>query len=397
MDKISVIISGPASDGFLASAIRSIFHSTYRNLEVILLDDGSLPEVAEIAEEFDNKIVRVKSLLLSRAGLWNEGARRASGEMLSFFEAKDISGKMRLELSVKKMLDDLSVGLVFCGTTYINSEDGFLQGVNLLKEFIPDQGLGKLFEGCFIASLSTTVITREAFEKAGRFDEELDINCEYDLFLRIARQFRLDYINLPLLRYRVAPGGSSVSEERWSEAERYILKKHDIAAIADSLTRLYAKEDRFRVALGKILSRMGRFDDAMRNFMRAIAINGSNSEAHFLTGNYYYYKGDFERASHWYNECLRLDPDHAGSRNNLGVLYYITGAWDESRVEFDRAKKISSNYYDPIFNLQCLQHKAGAERLRITGGRERNAFPAFQERQRAAYAEPWPPGRRIKT
>ncbi len=397
MDKISVIVSGPVSHGFAASAIRSIFHSTYRNIEVILLDDGSLTGVADLIEEYEHKIIHVRNESLSRVQLWNEGAARASGEMFSFFEGKDVSGRMRLELSVKKLLDNPKAGLVFCGTTYIDTDDSFLHGVNLLKEFAPEEGLGRLFEGSFIASISTTLMTREAFEKAGRFDEVLGLNCEYDLYLRIAQRFLLEYINLPLLRYRVVPGSDDITEREWNEADRRILNKHDVASIADSLTRVYGSEDSFRVALGKILSRMGRFDDALRNFERAVKVNRENTEAYFLIGNYYYDNDDFEQAYHWYNECLRRNPDHAGSRNNLGVLYYVSGAWDESREEFNRARTISSNYYDPVFNLQCLQQKVAAERLRITGVRPRDASLVLHDSHQAPQTSLWLPGRRSKT
>ncbi|MCL5019511.1 MAG: tetratricopeptide repeat protein [Patescibacteria group bacterium] len=380
MDKISVIIYGPASFGNVVPTVHSIFNGTYRNLEVILLDDGTLTDVDSLLDEYEGKITHLKVFTDSKARHLNQAAACATGEMLAFLDGKDISGKMRFELLVKKMLEIPDVGLAFCGMTYINQDGQFLQGVKLINDFSPEHGLGRLFESNYLGSISTTLLVRDVFEKAGKFDEHLTINEDYDLYLRIARHFTIQYVNLPLLRYRVVPDSARHLKNLLSESERYILKKHDVGIIADSLTKIYSDEESFRLALGQILNRMGKEEDALQNYKRVLILNDKNSEVYFLIGNYFYQRGCLEEAQAWYNKCLNYNPNHAGSRNNLGVILYLLGALEESRLEFDRANHLRENYYDAIFNLRCLQKKVSTGNLRITGvGEDSALLSLFQD------------------
>ena len=374
MEKISVIISGPTSNGNVYNAVQSIFNSTYRNVEVILFDDGTLTGVEALLEEYQDKICYIESNSASPGKCWNDASKKATGEMISFLDGKDVSGKMRLELLVKKILDNPNTGMAFCGMTYINSEGQFLSGVNLLNNFNPKEGFGRLLKGNYIGSISSTLITREAFERSGRFDESLNVNFDYDLYLRILMDSSSQYLNLPLLRYCVMPEINSITEVEKQESELYILNKHDVGVIADNLAKLYDSEDEFRLALGQVLYRMGKTEEALLNFHRVLSMNNENCEAYFLIGNYYYQQGDVDKARNWYTDCLNRNPNHAGSRNNLGVILYLYGARDESLVEFDRAKHLRKNYYDALFNLHCLQKKVTPERLRITGLGESGAL-----------------------
>lgn len=316
--------------------------------------------------------------------------------MLAFMDGKDISGKMRFELLVKKMLESSDAGLVFCGMTYINQDGQFLQGVKLTNDFYSEQGLGRLFEGNFIGSISTTLMTQEVFEKVGKFDEHVTINEDYDLFLRIAREFTIHYVNLPLLRYRVVPNFSRYSVKQRSESEHYILRKHDVGIIADSLTKIYNDEESFRLSLGQILNRMGREEEALQNYECVLSLNDKNSEVYFLIGNYFYQRGGLEEARTWYNKCLNYNPDHAGSRNNLGVILYLLGALEESRLEFDRANHLRENYYDAIFNLRCLKKKASTGSLRITGVGEDSALLSLFHDIEYAHPVPRPSARKTR-
>ena len=129
MDKVSYIIPVCNEENYITGCLDSIFNSTYRNIEVIVVDDGSKDGTREILTPYLEKITYVNQKKSGISKARNRGLKEATGEMVAFVDADDITGKMRIELEVKKMLDNPKLGMVFCGCTYIDENGGFLQGI----------------------------------------------------------------------------------------------------------------------------------------------------------------------------------------------------------------------------------------------------------------------------
>ena len=115
-----------------------------------------------------------------------------------------------------------------------------------------------------------------------------------------------------------------------------------------------------------MLSRRGESKEAIENFLRVLELNPHNQEVRFYLGNHFYHQQQHQETDHWYNENLTLYPDHAETRNNLGVLLYRQDKLAGSRAEFQKAHKIKQDYQHPVFNLQCLQSNTAKDALRIT-------------------------------
>jgi len=364
LDKVSYIIPVCNEEDYITGCLESIFASTYRNIEVIVIDDGSEDGTREILIPYLEKITYIYQEKSGIAKARNRGIEEAQGAMVSFMDADDIAGKMRVELEVKKMLDNPKLGMVFCGCTYIDENDGFLHGIGKVTNFEAEKFLGTMYEGNRLLSISTTLIKRDVLDNVGYFDEDLTFLEDYDLFLRIMRKYPVDYIDLPITRIRKHPGNYSKNIKNTDELERYILSKHDMKEIASSLARNYQTEEKFRVAFARVLFKAGRNLEAVKNLLKAIKLNRENFEAHFLLGNFYFYGNETDKALAAYRKCLVINPDHAECRNNLGVILYYKGDIINSRKEFELAKTIKRNFFDAEFNLKCIRKNSGLHKLK---------------------------------
>ena len=157
-----------------------------------------------------------KSLIQAR----NIGLKHCSGDLIALMDAKDVTGKMRIELEVTKFNQSNDIGIVFCGTTFIDNNGNFMQGVELFTGFDKNKFTGMMFEKNRIKSVSTTLIKRKVIEEIGLFDEELLYESEYDYWLRIASMYPVEYLDLPLLRHRQNNEDYSNMEAREMEREK---------------------------------------------------------------------------------------------------------------------------------------------------------------------------------
>ena len=92
MDKISVIIPIYKVEAYLRQCVDSIIHQTYRDLEIILIDDGSPDKCGEICDEYAAVDSRVRVVHKKNGGLtnaWNDGMAMAAGKWITFVDSDD--------------------------------------------------------------------------------------------------------------------------------------------------------------------------------------------------------------------------------------------------------------------------------------------------------------------
>ena len=114
---ISVIVPVYKVEQYLPQCIESIINQTYRNLEIILIDDGSPDNCGKICEEYAQKDKRIKVFHKKNGGLSdarNYGIARASGEYLAFVDSDDWIEPDMYEVLVN-WIEDHQTDIVSCG------------------------------------------------------------------------------------------------------------------------------------------------------------------------------------------------------------------------------------------------------------------------------------------
>ncbi len=203
---ISVIIPTYNRAKYLPEAIESVLGQKGKGftLEIIVIDDGSTDNTAEVLEPF-KKNIRYKKISNSGrpAVPRNIGLSMARGELVAFQDSDDIwaSDKLTAQLPV---FDDPAVVLSY-GNTEIITETGKKTGKTVITATQAHSGniFTELMQTNFISTL--TVMARpKALEQAGGFNESAAVRGveDYDLWLRVARLGEVQFINKILANYR---------------------------------------------------------------------------------------------------------------------------------------------------------------------------------------------------
>lgn len=254
--KVSIVMPVLNGKRFIGEAIQSIAAQTYPNYELLVVDDGSSDETPELvsvlAGKMDLKYIRHES----RRGIassMNDGVRNASGDFIAFLDHDDAWFPEFLETQVVYLEQHPEVAMVHSDFQTIDADGNVLeQSVAACRNRRRPSGhvFLELFMDSFIVG-NSVLIRRECFEKLGLFDESLRWG-DYHMWMRIARNYRVDYVGKVLTKYRQ----HSTQSTRTVPVDRSELEPVGLAAITKIL-ELYP-EVRRELGAGIVRRRMAR-------------------------------------------------------------------------------------------------------------------------------------------
>ena len=209
-------------------AVNSVLNQTYQNIELIVVDD-SLPSFAQRAEveqsvrSISDDILYLKHDVCQGAcAARNTGLRHAKGYYVGFLDDDDEWMPTKIEAQLKGFGDD-QIALVYGKVIEVDETNS--------SRIINDQGeSGYVFESLlksqYIGSTSNPLIKRACIEAVGAFDVLMEARQDYDLYLRLALRYPLQFIDVPVLRYHVHSGKriSTNDKKRIQGYERLLAK-----------------------------------------------------------------------------------------------------------------------------------------------------------------------------
>lgn len=185
---ISIIVPTYNSEKYVAETIRSCLNQTYKNIEVICVNDGSTDNSLQIVEGIFSDDNRLKIFSIENAGQCyasNFGVEKSSGEYIKFVDADDIISSNHIELqfnAIKKYPDHIAS----CewGRFYDNPLNTVFKSEKVWEDLSPIDWLKKseLFS---MMGGWLWLIPKSVFYKAGGWNEELTLNNDFDFSIRI--------------------------------------------------------------------------------------------------------------------------------------------------------------------------------------------------------------------
>lgn len=238
MKKFSVIIPVYKVEKYIAATVQSVLQQTYKEFELLIIDDGSPDQSVEICQQFtDPRIKIIRQQNRGLAGARNTGIRQAQGEYLAFLDGDDLWLPQKLEKHLAHLENSIDVGVSFSRSAFI-SEAGEELGTYLMPQ-IKDITVPCLLRDTVIGNGSAAVIRREVFD-AIRFQDDLygaiedfyfdehfrraeDIEC----WLRIVIQTSWQIEGIPefLTLYRVNSEGLSANFLKQFESWEKVFEK----------------------------------------------------------------------------------------------------------------------------------------------------------------------------
>ena len=242
MPLVSVIIPLFNGGKYIERTLQSVFMQTFRDFEVIVVDDGSLDNGLEIVKAFAmDKPDCVKYLTHAGrknrgiAASKNAGIRRARGEFIAFIDQDDIWNPVKLETQVVFLQDQEDVSLTYSRVGIVLGEqdpyEGHISGfVGHGKPHAARNMFSELLKENYIPAL-TVVARKEHLLAVGLFDESAPLHHYEDwlLWSKLAYSHKFYFVPDVLGYYRSHHG--SVSAQRLSSGDDFLAEEHYIVAL----------------------------------------------------------------------------------------------------------------------------------------------------------------------
>ena len=204
---VSIVMPAYNCEKYVVEAINSILAQTYRNWELLVLDDGSKDNTLRIIEEFSQKDSRIKALPNGKnigvSATRNRGIELASGEWIAFLDSDDMWKPEKLEKQFE-IVEKEAAEFLFTGSSYINEEG------EAYKEIfeVPEKITYKKLRNQNVISCSSVLVKKKYFEHIKMEKDEM--HEDYAVWLRILKTGVTAFgVNEPLLIYRISRNSKS--------------------------------------------------------------------------------------------------------------------------------------------------------------------------------------------
>lgn len=205
---ISVVIPSYNQGRFLRGALSSILSQDYENVEVIVVDGGSSDETVSILTEYSAAIAWwVSEPDEGQADAIQKGFAHAAGDVLAWLNCDDAYLPGAFRRVAREFAASPGIGMVY-GDYYLLRESGDL----VFKPKVSFDYRSALYAYMPIAQPSS-FMAREAYFGVGGVDPSFRLAMDFDLFLRIGRNYAMRHVRQPLAVFRVHPSSKSVAEK----------------------------------------------------------------------------------------------------------------------------------------------------------------------------------------
>jgi hypothetical protein len=235
---VTVVVTTYNQERFIAAAIQSVLAQTYRDYELVVVDDGSTDDTPHRVAAFGDDIVFIRQNNQGVAASRNTGIRHARGTLLAFLDGDDLWQREKLAHHVTAASRHPRSGLIvvdgvkFTGPTILHESlcPPFVAALFEGRESVTLRCYEHLLRGNLIATTSQVLIPRAVLDDVGLSDPRLPISSDWDLYIRIAASYDITFLAKNLVGWRYLESSASGPEQlrplRWGLDQIAILKKH---------------------------------------------------------------------------------------------------------------------------------------------------------------------------
>ena len=272
MPEVSVVIPAYNAWRFLPDAIDSVLAQTFRDLEVLVVDDGSSDDTPTVLARYGS---RIRNLRQSNAGVSaarNLGIAKAGGRYIAFLDADDTWMPHRLAIQMKALAMHPECGVCYSAFTFVRED------LTHLAVSRCDRGGASLTDlllhGNVVGSGSTVLCQRVLFDAVGDFDSVLSQCADWDMWVRLAARTDFLYLDESLATYRQHGTNMSHDAKRLrarQHARSQAWIRHAEPAAGRALTQAVCLRAQFRVLAGSYFHAR-RYHDFARCAALAVAL-----------------------------------------------------------------------------------------------------------------------------
>lgn len=311
---VSVIIPTYNRVEVLYRSIKSVIEQTYDNYEIIVVDDGSIENVKDTVENFNNKINYIRhDINKGAAAARNTGVSYAKGQYIAFQDSDDewLPEKLEKQIEVFNSLSH-KVGVVYSDMwRIVRKKRRYFNAPHIM----PDEKAPfykALDYGVLNIGIQTAIFRKEVFDNVGVFDERLPRLIDLEYFIRVSRNYCFYHINKALVNFYAnnVEGRISTNTNALIVARKLILEKYFDYIKANK--KLLAKH---YIGIGRSLCLNREFEEGEDYFNRAYKeFPKIKKDIKYLSNIYQdigvkvFLKNDFEYGKKYIIKSLKINP-----------------------------------------------------------------------------------------
>lgn len=216
---LSIITCTWNSAVYLPASIASVLAQDYPDIEYIFVDGGSTDGTLDMIRAIPRKVTLIENVRGGIARAMNEGIRAATGDVIAHIHSDDYYLGSDVLSTVANVFEQTDCQWLF--GRIMSDVDGALGSESYV---VPRYSFKRFLRGNFIPH-PATFIRRTVFDKVGLFSETLRFAMDYDLFLRIGRQFEPQQLDVHLAAFRRHDGSTTQANFMKSFAEDFQVRR----------------------------------------------------------------------------------------------------------------------------------------------------------------------------
>ena len=202
---VSIIIPVYNGENYIKYSIESALNQTYKNIEIIVVNDGSKDKTEDIAKSYGDKIRYYYKDNGGVASALNLGIKEAKGEYISWLSHDDIYYPNKIERQIEELENIDKNTILYSGYELINDKSEFL-GTWEISSKNEYRKLNNSFYALLLSGFNgcSLLIPKNAFYEVDFFNEDLKCTQDYDLWFKILKYgYKVKYIPETLVQYRI--------------------------------------------------------------------------------------------------------------------------------------------------------------------------------------------------
>ena len=211
MPRVSVIVPAYNAERFLAATLQSACASTYRDFEVVVVDDGSSDATAAVAEAFAPTVRVIRQSNRGMSASRNRAVQDSDSEFVALLDADDLWHPRKLELQIDAMDREPEAGL--CFSEFVSWDGASPVQFPAEPALLLDERLsGWIYHQMLLTNFvlpSSALLRRTVFNDLGLFKCDNQKTDDWEYFVRASRSYRFIKLAAALVAYRQSPASLS--------------------------------------------------------------------------------------------------------------------------------------------------------------------------------------------
>lgn len=220
MRSISIVIPAYNPGAYLDETLDCVQAQSFNDWECVVVDDGSTEDLSRV----DTRDKRIKRIRQENRGLpiaRNVGILNTTAPFIAFVDSDDLWAPSKLELQLERLQSYPDAGLCHTAMKIIDGEGrfvrpGWARNVTSYHELLARSSI----------CVSSVMVRRSCLAVSGLFDPLLRSCEDYDMWLKISRFYRTEFLSEPLTLYRMHANNMSGNPSRMAQQSQFVLRRH---------------------------------------------------------------------------------------------------------------------------------------------------------------------------